>query len=48
MVYNFQFQRSKAVTESTAIASVIIASVTIAFAIIAFTIITPFPFQFTT
>ena len=43
MVYSFQYQRSKAVTTSTAIASVITA-----FAITALTIITPSPSQFTT
>jgi hypothetical protein len=48
MVCNFQFQRSKAVTASTAIASTAIASAIIAFAITALTIITPCPSQFTT
>ena len=43
MVYSFQYQRSKAATTSTTIASIIIA-----FAITALTIITPFPSQFTT
>ena len=43
MVYSFQYQRSKAIVASTAIASVITT-----FAITALTMITPCPSQFTT